>query len=125
MNPIIAQSQLDTLNSLLAEQPFGQNLRETMQLRQELERAQIVKDDEITDDIIQIGSRCTIEEMKSKHRMELTLTSPKDADVKQKKHSVLSPLGVAIIGFKEGLEFEWQMPGGLRKFKVVSVSKDK
>lgn len=123
MNPIIAQSQLNTLNSLLAEQPFGQNLRETMQLRQELERAQIVTDEEITDDIIQIGSLCTIEEMKSKHQMELTLTSPNDADVKLKKFSVLSPLGVAIIGFKQGLEFEWQMPGGLRNFKVVSVSK--
>ena len=125
MNPIIAQSELNTLNSLLAEHPFGQNLKEIMQLRQELERAQIVKDDEITDDIIQIGSRCTIEETNSKHQMELTLTTPKDADLTQKKHSVLSPLGVAIIGFKEGLEFEWQMPGGLRKFKVLSVSKDK
>ncbi len=123
MNPIIAQSQLNTLNSLLAEQPFGQNLREVMQLRQELERAQIVTDEEITDDIIQIGSRCTIEEMKSKHQMELVLTSPNEADVKLKKFSVLSPLGVAIIGFKQGLEFEWLMPGGLRNFKVLSVSK--
>jgi regulator of nucleoside diphosphate kinase len=123
MNPIIAKSQLNTLNSLLAEQPFGQNLREVMQLRQELERAQIVTDEEITDDIIQIGSRCTIEEMKSKHQMELTLTSPNEEDVKLKKFSVLSPLGVAIIGFKQGLEFEWLMPGGLRNFKVVSVSK--
>ncbi len=123
MNPIIAKSQLNTLNSLLAEQPFGQNLREVMQLRQELERAQIVTDEEITDDIIQIGSRCTIEEMKSKHQMELVLTSPNEADVKLKKFSVLSPLGVAIIGFKQGLEFEWLMPGGLRNFKVLSVSK--
>lgn len=125
MKPIISKSELATINGLIEAQPKGEGTREIEQLRKELARATIVEDSEITDDVIQIGSSCTIEETRSKSKMELMVTLPENADMKQKKHSVLSPLGVAIIGFKEGLEFEWQMPGGLRTFRVISVSKAK
>jgi len=49
------------------------------------------------------------------------LTLPKYANLEEKKLSVLSPLGVALIGFQQGMEIEWHLPAGLKKFKILAV----
>lgn len=121
MRPIITKSQLDLLNELISKSPHKRTSKELMQLQTELDRAEIVADNKISAQIIQIGSRCTIEETRTKSSMDIEITTPLEADLTKKKFSVLSPIGVAVIGFREGYEFEWQMPGGLRKFKVLCV----
>ena len=35
--------------------------------------------------------------------------------------SVLAPLGTALLGFREGDELEWLMPGGLRRLRIERV----
>jgi regulator of nucleoside diphosphate kinase len=47
---------------------------------------------------------------------------PDAADIKQGKWSILSPLGVALIGFQQGMTITWKMPGGIRRFLIAKVS---
>ncbi|WP_185974350.1 GreA/GreB family elongation factor [Litoribacter populi] len=44
------------------------------------------------------------------------------ANVNEKKLSIFSPLGAALIGFKQGKTIDWDLPGGKKKLKILKVS---
>jgi regulator of nucleoside diphosphate kinase len=52
------------------------------------------------------------------------LVFPRDADAATRRLSILAPLGTALLGNSEGDEVEWQMPGGVRCFRIQRVSRD-
>lgn len=93
----------------------------TMSLAYELGRAKVVKSDAIEKDRVRINSVVKIKDLESQIVTSLTIVSPDHADVKQQKISVLTPIGSALIGFKEGDEVEWKMPMGIKKYIILEV----
>lgn len=55
--------------------------------------------------------------------MEYTLVSEKEADLKQKKISVDSPIGEGLLGKSVGDIAEVKVPTGLMKFEIVEISR--
>ena len=55
--------------------------------------------------------------------MEYTLVSEKEADLKQKKISVDSPIGKGLLGKKVGDITEVQVPNGIIKFEILEISR--
>lgn len=53
--------------------------------------------------------------------MIYTLVFPSDENLQQGKLSILSDLGVAIIGFCVGNTIEWQFPEGLRSLRIDMI----
>jgi regulator of nucleoside diphosphate kinase len=52
----------------------------------------------------------------------VTLVYPESADIAARKVSVLTPVGVALIGLPEGKSITWETPGGeLRQLTVLAV----
>lgn len=52
----------------------------------------------------------------------VTLVYPEDADITQRKISVLTPVGTALIGLRTGQSITWEAPNGeLRQLTVLSV----
>jgi regulator of nucleoside diphosphate kinase len=90
-------------------------------LKAELARAKIVGADEIRADVITMNSRAELLDLETGERMEFTLVFPMDANIEAGKISVLAPLGTAMLGYRVGDEFEWIVPYGLRRLKVVAV----
>lgn len=90
-------------------------------LEEELSRAKIVSPSEIPKDIVTMNSTIRFVDNESGKESEVTLVYPKDADVTQRKVSVLAPVGMALIGLKVGQSIDWKMPNGVRNLKVVSV----
>ena len=64
-----------------------------------------------------------MQELLSGKFMNLQLVLPHQADLKQNRISILSPLGVALIGFRQGMTVEWTLPGGLKKLQIIRVEK--
>lgn len=95
---------------------------EIVQLEAELAKAKVEADNELHPEVIRIGSYCEVEEVTSKQRLCLTLVMPAAADTKLGRWSILSPLGVALIGFQQGMTITWKMPGGIRRFRIAKVS---
>jgi|SRR5690606_29333500 len=93
-----------------------------MSLAYELSRAEIVKKDKLPGDRVKINSKVTIEDLLSKAKTSIVIVPPADADIKQQKVSVLTPIASALIGLKVGDEVEWKMPVGLRKYVILEVS---
>ena len=53
--------------------------------------------------------------------MELMLVTPDKADIKEKRISVMAPIGTALIGFRKGQKVKWQVPAGKKTFTILEV----
>jgi regulator of nucleoside diphosphate kinase len=52
----------------------------------------------------------------------VTLVYPEEADISQRKISVLTPIGTALIGLPSGGSITWETPSGeVRQMTVLSV----
>jgi regulator of nucleoside diphosphate kinase len=52
----------------------------------------------------------------------VTLVYPEEADISQRKVSVLTPVGTALIGLQTGHSITWETPNGeLRQLTIVAV----
>ena len=90
-------------------------------LENELKRAQIVATDDLPQDVITMNSRAELLDLETKERMQFTLVLPRDANIDDGKISVLAPLGTAMLGYRVGDEFQWHVPYGIRRLRVINV----
>jgi regulator of nucleoside diphosphate kinase len=90
-------------------------------LENELKRARIVLPEEVPPDVITMNTRVELLDLESDVHMEFMLVLPTDANINDGKISVLAPLGTAMLGYRVGDSFEWPVPYGMRRLKVVKV----
>src|SRR3954469_15962863 len=87
----------------------------------EVERAMVVQADEIPNDVITMNSRAEMLDVDTSESVTFTLVFPSEANIDEEKISVLAPIGAGMLGYRVGDEFEWNVPGGLRRMKVTKV----
>lgn len=117
---IITEQDMQKLKKLVdAEVDDAKNKPHVLDLDNELKRAEIVSKNEIPDDIITMNSSVLL----SLDGMDetITLVYPHEADVDNNMLSVLSPIGTAIIGFREGDVVEWAVPSGITIIDIKKV----
>lgn len=90
-------------------------------LQTELERAHIVAPTEVPRDVITMNSKARLRDMKTGEEMTYTLVFPDKADIEQGRISVVAPIGTAMLGYRVGDEFEWQIPAGAVRLRVEEV----
>lgn len=90
-------------------------------LRGELDRAQIVAPEEVPADVITMNSKVVLLDLDSGEQETYTLVYPEHADTAQGKISILAPIGTAMLGYRVGDEFEWEVPAGKRRLKVEKL----
>lgn len=96
-----------------------------MTLSGELKRAVVVPSDAFPLHAIRIGSKVSILDLEANKIVEFTLVMPAHADMQMNKVSILTPMGAALIGFRKGEEVKWQLPGGLKRFRILDVTNPK
>lgn len=94
-------------------------------LIQELKTAKVLKLEDMPDDVVSENSSVQIEDIESGQQYNFVLVSPTKADLKFNRLSVLAPIGVALLGYGPGVEVDWEMPNGLRTFRIVNVERIK
>ena len=98
--------------------PFG---RIFLMAWEELDRAKIVDTQNVSQKVITMNSKVLLLDLDSEKEYTWRLVYPKDENIDQGRISVLAPLGTAILGYCEGDIFEWEVPSGIRRFKVMKV----
>jgi regulator of nucleoside diphosphate kinase len=119
--PIIVASE--DRSRLLQLVPHTDQLGVAEQLDAELQRANVVPLSEVPEDVVVMNSELEYEVVATGQRRRLHLVYPKDADSNEGRVSVLAPLGCALLGLRVGQEIDWRMPGGLRRLRVLSVTR--
>lgn len=90
-------------------------------LSQELKRALLVEEKDFPKEVVRLDSTVIIKDLTTNRTMTLTIVLPRNSDIKQKKVSVLAPIGTALIGFKKGQVVSWNVPSGKKDFEIVDV----
>lgn len=90
-------------------------------LEKELSRAVIVTADKIPADTITMNSKAVLLDTETNDEMTFTLVYPEDADIEDGKISIFAPIGTAMMGYRVGDFFEWAVPDGIRRIKVLRV----
>ena len=91
-------------------------------LLDEIDRARIVTGRRAATGFVRMGSTVEYRAGDSPPRT-VTLVFPAAADFSQGRVSILSPLGIALIGLSRGQSMDWSGPGGtVRQLTVLAVS---
>lgn len=90
-------------------------------LRGELNRAQIVLPQEIPGDVITMNSQVALLDLDTQEEEIYTLVYPEEANTSEGKISILAPIGTAMLGYRVGDVFEWEVPAGKRRLKVDKI----
>lgn len=89
-------------------------------LNNELQYAEIVPLKKMPEDIIRFNSKVTIE-IPGNIKKSYQVVTPENSDLKQDKISILAPMGLALFGYAQGDEFDWDFPGGKNSIKILEV----
>ena len=115
----IARSEHSQL-SLLAMAGTGHSADAADDLVYELDRAQIVADPAVPPDVVRMGSRVRFRT--GRDQRDVTLTYPVDADIAERRISILTPVGTALIGLRAGQSITFRTRDGKpQMLTVISV----
>ena len=68
------------------------------------------------------GSTVEIEDLDEETKFTYQIVGDDEADIKDKKISINSPLAKAMIGKEEGDEIDFESPGGLKNYENIKIS---
>lgn len=88
-------------------------------LQELLKTAEIVKAHH--SDIAEVGSTVTLKNKKTSDKTTYQIVGTEEADIMEKKISVKSPLGSAMIGKTKKDEFSFETPKGKVNYVVVDI----
>ncbi|MBS1599345.1 MAG: transcription elongation factor GreA [Bacteroidetes bacterium] len=105
-----------------AKEAQGHLEAKIQKLEAELANARILEESSIDTSKVSILTKVTVTNLGSKKQVTYYLVSEKEADLKLGKISVTSPIGKGLLGKQVGEVAEVQVPAGMLKFKVESIS---
>ena len=85
--------------------------------------ARVIDESKIDTSKALILSKVKVKNLANKMEMEYTLVSEEEANLKEKKISVSSPIGKGLLGKSVGDIAEIKVPAGLLKLEVVNISR--
>jgi len=107
---------------LITAKQFAPSNSETLDvLERELARCKIVSPEEIPPYVVTMNTCVRLIDATTGEEMKYSLVYPADANPQKGKLSILSDLGVAIIGFSVGDTIEWNFPDGVRRLRIDMI----
>lgn len=125
MNPIVMtpfdHARLHALLEQLAERDKidPQSLE---QLEDELARARIVDEDELPTDVVTMNTEVIVLDVDTGEEQRVRVVFPHMANVERGCISVLAPIGLAVLGCREGDELTWRTPRRKRRLRIHRVT---
>jgi len=97
------------------------NKLEFEKLIKELESATIVEPKEIPSDVVTMNSVVKLSFLNNNKSVHFQIVYPDQANLKENKISIFSPIATALIGYKVGDKIEWIVPAGLTQLKIEEI----
>jgi|TARA_B100000242_G_scaffold66357_1_gene41118 transcription elongation factor GreA len=91
-------------------------------LESELSKSRVLDEKNIDLSTAKLLTTVKIENIQSKQKMSYTLVSESEADLKNKKISISSPIGRGLMGKKVGEIVDISVPSGVIKFKILDIT---
>jgi regulator of nucleoside diphosphate kinase len=93
-------------------------------LRGELARAILLEPSAVPTTAVGLNSSVRLQDLDTGEQEEYVLTLPAMSDPDKRRISVLAPIGTGLLGYREGDEIEWPTPGGVRRLRLLRVTRE-
>ena len=123
-NIYITKPDYERLTKLIeiAREREGDANREYLdRLEEELNRAEVVQQQDIPADVITMRSTVRVKDLDTSEEIIYRLVFPTEANYDEGRISVLAPIGTAMLGYRRGDVIDWQVPSGVRRLSVEEV----
>jgi len=105
-----------------AKEAHGLNEGRIMELEDTLSRAEIIDVTKLTGSkTVKFGATVTLIDEDTEEKRKYQIVGDLEADVKQGKISISSPIARALIGKSKGDTVEVAAPGGARSYEIITV----
>jgi transcription elongation factor GreA len=92
------------------------------QLKGLISNARLIDENRIKTDSVQIMNKVTIRNTKNNQKMIYTLVSESEANLKESKIAVNTPIGKGLLGKKVGDIAEIKVPNGLMSYEIINIA---
>ena len=118
------KNDFEIIQSYLRSGPHKHSFdrKDAEEIKLELKKAKLVSADKFPANVVGLNSKVKVIEGQNDKVIELILVTPDKADIKERKISVMAPMGIALIGFRQGQKVNWQVPSGKKTFTIMEVS---
>jgi len=120
--PIILTTGIyDLLKEQIRKHSFNKANGE--KLAMELKNAKQVLRKELPNNVVAIDTSVKLKNLKTGEEIEQKFVSPQKARKKNATVSILSPIGIATLGYATGAIVQWELPEGTETLQILEVNK--
>lgn len=94
-----------------------------MELEALLKNVHLVNEDDLTTDMVSIGSTVTLKNMKNEKVDTYKIVGSTEASPLKKRISDESPVGKAVLGHKQGEIVDAEVPSGVIQYQILEIMK--
>ena len=104
-----------------AKEAQGWNETRVQELEDRLSRAEVIDPTKLSGEVVMFGAKLTLIDEDTEAEVKYQIVGDFEADVKQGRISISSPIARALIGKKKGDSIEVNTPGGGKSYEIVKV----
>ncbi|MDR0801688.1 GreA/GreB family elongation factor [Fluviicola sp.] len=122
-NIILDQKEYELISELIHPIQESANLMNSCisRLKEELKTARLINEsEEFPQDVIRLNSIVDVNTPFGIMKIQLVL--PEHSNSEQKRISILTPMGSALIGYAETDKIMWEFPNGIQEVEILKVS---
>ncbi len=120
---LITENDLKRLQPLIAAVRFGdaEDKRNADLLEEKLARAKAIRSGQIPENLVTMNSWIQLLHLDASEKTECWLRFPAQKGSSPREVLVLSDLGIALLGSREGEVIEWSGPSGTRRSRIIEI----
>lgn len=104
-----------------AKEAQGQNEARVADLEDKLSRAEVIDTSTLSGATVKFGATVSLVDEDTEEKVKYQIVGDSEADVKQGKISISSPIARALIGKSKGETAEVSTPKGPRSYEIMKV----
>jgi len=87
----------------------------------ELDSASIVEPESVPSDVVTMNSVVKLSFLNNDKQVQFQIVYPDQANFKENKISIFSPIATALIGYRVKDEIEWIVPSGITRMRIDEI----
>jgi len=117
---ILTTGMFDLLKDQIRRKKLS-NLNEANLIEQLKNATQVLRKD-LPDNVVDINRKVRLADVETGENYTYNFVAPEKAKPKHNTTSILSPIGLALIGYPVGSELSWEMDNDIRKYRIEEVT---
>ena len=92
------------------------------QMKDVIANSRIIDESKLSTDTVQLLNKVTIKDLSNGQTMTYTIVSESEANLKEKKLAINTPIAKGLVGKKVGEKAEINLPIGKKTFEIIEIS---